>query len=184
MTTATEDPSCDLLEDYHISHLLHVCVLNIPTDDKSYPSYVSKSARRFVSFFDQRIVEAQQSSSHVQYYIDAPVVGPTPENFHSDSILLDSQSKIWFAGDTGQFIERGHVLSALCKFEVMLIVDYLKLPVTISDINKARGSFQLSEWLTISPDVALAIIECRRRGGAFEDKEELINRVSAVQTKR
>ena len=96
--------------------------------------------------------------------------------------MLDSASKIWFAGDTGQFIERGHVLSALYKFEVMLIIDHLKLPITIEDINGAKGSAQIAEWLSVTPNIALKIVECRERGGRFFSREELIERVKALQT--
>ena len=116
MTTATEDPSCDLLEDYQIVYLLKATVLDFSPDSKLLP-FVTKSARNFLQFFAGMVVAAQQVSggerrerrerserrattqhrtsttnfnnfqysplrqipSHVMYYKDAPVVGPTPE---------------------------------------------------------------------------------------------------------
>ena len=74
------------------------------------------------------------------------------------------------------------MLSALCKFEVLLVIEFLKLPVTIDDINNAVGAGQIADWLTISQDVALAIISCRNRSGKFQSIEDLYDKVKAVST--
>ena len=174
MTTATPDPSCDLVENYQILHLLKVAM--------SETSKVTPEEKTLVDILLSNIQRGQKMPSTVQFYAESPVVGPTPENFHDDSILLDSSSKLWFAGDTGKFVEKGHVFSAICKFEVLIIIEHLKLPVTIDDINSATGADQISDWLTVSREVALAIINGRNRGGKFHDKEELLSRVSATTT--
>ena len=179
MTTASQDPTCDLVEDYQIRPLLKSVIIDKNRGDGSWPQ-VTRNDKEFVIRFYARIADAQKIPSQVPYYSEGPVIGPTPENFHGDSILLDSNAKLWFAGDTGKFIERGHVLSAICKFEVLLILDYLKLPVTIDDMNKATGANQIADWLTVSGDVALAIIHTRERGGKFASKEDLLARVSAA----
>ncbi|GMH65879.1 hypothetical protein TrLO_g8805 [Triparma laevis f. longispina] len=178
MTTAAEDPLCDLIEDYQIKHLLRIAIIT----NEGSKLEIKPTERKFIELFHNKIKTAQQMPSHVEYYHESPVVGPTPENFHGDSILLDSNAKLWFAGDTGKFIERGHVLSAICKFEVLLIIEHLKLPVTINDINSAAGADQIADWLTISHDVALSIITCRNKLGKFTSKQDLFDKVAAVST--
>jgi hypothetical protein len=183
MTTAGQDTRCDLMEDYQINFLLKTVILD-RHDDPSKLAWpvVKRTEKNFITTFFEKVHEAQMVPSQVPYYSEAPVIGPAPENFHGDSILLDSNAKLWFAGDTGKFIERGHVLSAICKFEVLLILDYLKLPVTIDDINSATGANQIAEWLTVSRDVALAIINTRERGGKFTSIADLFSRASAAGT--
>ncbi|GMH98240.1 hypothetical protein TrVE_jg14275 [Triparma verrucosa] len=178
MTTAVEDPFCDLIEDYQIKHLLRSGIIT----NEGFKVEIKASDRKFIELFHTKINTAQQMPSHVEYYGETPVVGPTPENFHGDSILLDSNAKLWFAGDTGKFIERGHVLSAICKFEVLLVTEHLKLPVTIHDINSAVGAGQIANWLTVSHDVALSIITCRNKLGNFASREDLFDKVKAVST--
>ena len=178
MTTATLDESCDLVENYQILHLLNVAIID--NDKGTTLADIRPTEKIFAKLFYEKIVSAQKSPTMVDFYSKAPVVGPTPENFHGNSILLDSNAKLWFAGDTGRFIERGHVLTAMCKFEVLLIVEHLKLPVTIEDINTATSADQLAKWLTVSRDIALAIIISRDRGGAFKDREEIFQRVAAT----
>ncbi|GMH68394.1 hypothetical protein TrRE_jg3952, partial [Triparma retinervis] len=180
MTTATPDSTCDLVENYQIHHLLKVAVLE--NNEGTKMAKTTPGEKALVKTFVDMVRKAQRTPSTVEFYSEYPVVGPTPENFHDDSILLDSSSKLWFAGDTGKFVERGHVFSAICKFEVLIIIEHLKLPVTIDDINSASGADQISDWLAVSRDVALAIINGRERGGKFLSKEELFSRVSATTT--